>query len=150
MAEMPLYMNRVTGWDLVVKAYSANEVDLMFYKPKHEALVVVRDRFRDLTAERAALSARKLEVTKEMRGLFQEGETLADALRTTVRQHYGLNSEKLVEFGMQPNRPRSRNSVLNGSKKRATSGPATPAEGEPATPVTMADTEPAPALDSAK
>src|SRR5688572_19012331 len=144
MAEMPLYMNRVTGWDLVVKAYSANEVDLSFYKPKHEELMVLRDRFRELTAERAALNARKLEVTKEMRGLFQEGETLADALRTTARQHYGLNSEKLVEFGMQPNRPRSRNSPLNGSKKRAasqrgTSEPDTPAETESATPATPAD-----------
>jgi hypothetical protein len=147
MAEMPRYMNRVTGWDLVVKAYSANEVDLSFYRPKHEKLMILRDRFRDLTAERAALTARKLEVTKEMRGLFQEGETLADALRTTAREHYGLNSEKLVEFGMQPNRPRSRNSPLNGSKKRAA---AHRADSEAATPAIPAEIEPVPDLDSEK
>jgi hypothetical protein len=112
MADMPQYMNRVTGWDLIVKAYSANELDLLFMQPKHEKLTTVLNRFRDLTAERAALNARKLDLAKEMRLLFREGETLADALRTVVREHYGLNSEKLNEFGMQPNRPRSRNAEV--------------------------------------
>ena len=143
MAEMPQYMNRVTGWDLIVKAYSANELDLLFVKPKHGDLVVIRDRFRELTAERAALNARKLDVTKEMRVLFREGETLADALRTVARQHYGLNSEKLVEFGMQPNRPRSRNAKSVDRSKL-------PVEATPDTPATPADTEPAPASESEK
>ena len=112
MSDMPDYMNRVTGWDLVVKAYNVNELELLFMKPKREALGVIRDRFRELTAERAALTARKQDVAKEMRSLFREGEKLADALRTVAREHYGLNSEKLVEFGMLPNRPRSRNSQM--------------------------------------
>lgn len=43
-----------------------------------------------------------------MRDLFRAGETLVDFIRTGVRQHYGLDSDKLVEFGMQPNRGRSR------------------------------------------
>jgi hypothetical protein len=109
MADMPQYMNKITAWDLIVKAYDANVADLSFMTPKHEKLVAALARFRALTAERAALTARKQEVAKEMRVLFREGETLVDALRTTAREHYGLNNEKLVEFGIKPNRPRSRN-----------------------------------------
>ena len=131
MADMPEYMNRVTGWDLVVKAYSVNELDLLFMKPKSNRLAVIRDRFRDLTAERAALTARKQDVAKEMQVLFREGETLADTLRTTARQHYGLNSEKLVEFGMQPNRPRSRNSKLVDRAKTPVEPEAPEAEAPP-------------------
>lgn len=43
-----------------------------------------------------------------MQELFREAETLADHIRTAVRTFYGVNSEKLVEFGLKPKGARVR------------------------------------------
>jgi hypothetical protein len=63
---------------------------------------------RGLVLEQAALDARKQEVTIRLKQLLQEGDTLTDLLRTGIRQHYGYQSEALVEFGIQPLRPAGR------------------------------------------
>ena len=54
------------------------------------------------------MSGRKLELSDEMRLLFRKGETLLDFLRTGIRQHYGLGSEKLFAFDMVPTTRRPR------------------------------------------
>jgi hypothetical protein len=43
-----------------------------------------------------------------MRQIFRKGETLLDFLRTGIRQHYGLDSEKLFAFDMVPTTRRTR------------------------------------------
>ncbi|HEX5718436.1 MAG TPA: hypothetical protein VF179_19900, partial [Thermoanaerobaculia bacterium] len=58
--------------------------------------------FKSLSAQFNALTTSKQEVNKGMRTLFREIETLVAFLRAGVRQHYGKDSEKLIEFGLQP------------------------------------------------
>jgi hypothetical protein len=37
-----------------------------------------------------------------------EGQRLANAMRSMIKAHYGIRTEKLAEFGLQPFRGRSR------------------------------------------
>jgi hypothetical protein len=111
MARIPLYMNRVAGWERVTTAIVANAADLPHLENHRVQLGQIIGRFRDLSAQQAALAASKQETTREMQELFRAAETLVDFLSTGVRQHYGLRSEKLVEFGLQPIRSRTRAST---------------------------------------
>ena len=110
MARVPLYMNRVAGWERVTTALEANATDLPHLEAHRVQLEQIHEQFRELGAQQIALAASKQETTREMQELFRVGETLVDFLRTGVRQHYGLRSEKLVEFGLQPIRSRKRTS----------------------------------------
>jgi hypothetical protein len=60
-----------------------------------------------LNSQQASLTATKQETSKRLKAALWRGEALADFVRTGVRQVYGYGSEKLVEFGIQPLRPRS-------------------------------------------
>jgi hypothetical protein len=125
VARIPLYMHRVAGWEVVTTSVQANLGELQFLEGKMDRLEVITNRFKDLSLQQKALSSSKQDVSQEMQELFREGETLVDMLRTSVRQHYGLSSEKLVEFGLQPSRPRSR-------KAPVPPGPEAPAPAEDA------------------
>ncbi len=78
-------------------------------------------------ADRQALhTAGKQEASKQFQAALVEGERLATVLQLAVKQHYGIRSEKLADFGMKPFRGR----------KQKTPDPATPPapEPEPTTP----------------
>ncbi len=87
-----------------------------------------------LSAQQAVLTARKQETTKQMQDQFRRGEQLVDFLHTGLRQHYGKDSEKLVEFGLQPFRGRPR------SRKASPPTPEAPAPSEPASGTSDPDT----------
>ena len=61
-------------------------------------------------ADRQALhTAGKQEASKQLRTSLDEGQRLANILRLAVKQRYGIRSEKLAHFGLQPFRGRPRN-----------------------------------------
>ncbi len=106
MLRVPLYMNQAAGWERVTTAIAANADELSHLEIHRLQLVQFLEQFRDLSAQQITLAASKQETTRQLQELFRAAQTLADFLRTGVRQHYGLRSEKLVEFGLQPIRPR--------------------------------------------
>lgn len=108
MAYVPLYMNKVNGWEKVSVSVSANPDDLSHLLDHNGELGSKAARMRSLSAEQAVLTARKQAISVEMQGLIREGQTLLDYVQTGVRQHYGLGSEKLVEFGLRPIRSKAR------------------------------------------
>jgi hypothetical protein len=108
MASVPQYMNRVAGWERTTTGFDANAKGLEYLQGQRDELAQVQAQFKDLSAQQAALTASKQETTKQMQELFRRGEELVDFLRTGLRQHYGKDSEKLVEFGLQPFRGRPR------------------------------------------
>jgi hypothetical protein len=60
-------------------------------------------------ADRQALhAAGKQEATQQLQNLLTEGERLATVMRLAVKQHFGIRSEKLAEFDLQPFRGRTR------------------------------------------
>jgi hypothetical protein len=108
MSRVPLYMHRVAGWEVTLQGVDANAGDLQYLERQSAELGQVEQQFKELLAQQSALTASKQETTKQMQELFRRGETLVDFIRTGVRQHYGKDSEKLIEFGLQPFRGRTR------------------------------------------
>ncbi|HEV8578934.1 MAG TPA: hypothetical protein VGX68_07595 [Thermoanaerobaculia bacterium] len=60
--------------------------------------------------EQAALAAEKQEASQRLTLFLNEGMRLATGLSRLLREFYGVGSEKLTEFGLQPFRGRTRRS----------------------------------------
>jgi len=56
--------------------------------------------------QQKALAASKQDLSKKLKKQIVEGQRLTTALQKLVKENYGIDSEKLVEFGMQPFRGR--------------------------------------------
>ena len=83
-------------------------------------------------ADRQALhTAGKQEASKQFQTALVEGERLATVLQLAVKQHYGIRSEKLADFGMKPFRGRPLSERKRKPKEPVTATPPAP---EPATP----------------
>ena len=133
MARIRQYTHRFNTWDHTNTTVASKDA-LKHLEVPNVKLQNLAVEGRGLVLEQAALDARKQEVTVRLKQVLKEGDTLTDFLRTGIRQHYGYQSESLVEFGIQPLRPEAR---LKKSRKSAK-----PAE--PPVPETAASTDPSP------
>jgi hypothetical protein len=70
--------------------------------------------------QQAALIASKQEATKKLQALAREGMRATTGVQKLLQEHYGLGSEKLAEFGVQPFRGRKI------KKQPGQEGPGTP------------------------
>ena len=66
------------------------------------------ERVHDLAQEQAQMVADKQDVTRRFQEALSEAQRMATALRAALKVHYGPDSERLVEFGVQPFRGRVR------------------------------------------
>ena len=102
-------------------------------------LEATRARFADLLAqaEEAANrqgihTAAKQEASLQLRTSVTECERLANILRLGVKQHFGIRSEKLAEFGLQPFRGRKTKPVIEPPKPPTPSpAPESPVPADP-------------------
>ena len=82
-------------------------------------------------ADRQAVhTAGKQEASQQVNTLMVEAERLATVLQLGVKQHFGIRSEKLAEFGVKPFRGRNRTLKAKepeGKQPQASEPPATPA-----------------------
>jgi DNA-binding protein H-NS len=108
----------------------ANAADLAFLDVPKAKLAAQLAQAQDINKQQDVLTASKQEASKQYRLVVIEGQRLANAIRKMLKSHYGIRSEKLAEFGMQPFRGRAR-------KVKPTPPPQTPA-----TPATPAGTKP--------
>lgn len=90
------------------ESMSANVNDLQSYdgsRVRFEALV---GQAQTLTQQQGALTASKQEISKQLQEVLTEAQRLATVLRFAIKEYYGPDSEKLVEFGLRPFRGRAR------------------------------------------
>jgi len=106
---------------------AANKADLPQVEISVTKLGTVIDRLMDLNKQQGALTASKQEASKEQQTLLTEGQRLANAIRAVVKEHYGIRSEKLAEFGLQPFRGRVR--AVKPAPETPTAAPHTTAAG---------------------
>jgi hypothetical protein len=99
----------VTGdWeDLAVKV-EVNAAELPYLTETRSQLVVTTEAAKAASVRQSTLLSQYQQATRDLQKLLSEGGELATKLRNGIRTQYGLKSEKLVEFGMQPRRRRSR------------------------------------------
>ena len=103
----------------------ANSKDLPHLEAPRAKLVVLMARVLEINTQQGALMASKQEASKELKTLLTEGQRLGNAMRAMVKEHYGIRSEKLAEFGLQPFRGRTRKAKAPTSEtpETATSAP---------------------------
>jgi hypothetical protein len=94
--------------ELRSKALAANREELSHLEVPRGQLDGLLGEVKDLTAQQASLAASKQDVSKRLAKLMRDGEVLMSFVDAGIKQHYGNQSEKLVEFGLQPFRPRPR------------------------------------------
>ena len=102
MPKVKRYLNRLNAWDQTAAAAEANAAELPHLEAHRTHLVALSQEAKSLTVQQGALAASKQEVSRRLRQVMQDGDTLMDFLRTGIRQHFGKKSEKMTEFGMQP------------------------------------------------
>ncbi len=101
MARIRQYTHRFNTWDQTTSAVQMKEALQHLTVPRVELQDFTLEG-RRLVLEQAALDARRQELTVRLKQVLQAGDTLTDLLRTGIRQHYGYQSEALIEFGIQP------------------------------------------------
>jgi hypothetical protein len=95
-------------WQRLGVAFDANAADLADLAPSRERLGALLERVIEVSQEQAAHTAAKQLATQELRDILAEGQRLATGLRKLIKNHYGISSEKLAEFAIQPFRSRKR------------------------------------------
>ena len=95
-------------WQRFGTAFDANAGDLTDLATRRERLGALLTRAVEVGQRQGALTAGKQEASQELQAILAEGQRLATGLRKLIRNHYGISSEKLTEFGIQPFRGRKR------------------------------------------
>jgi hypothetical protein len=108
MAQLRKYLNCLNGWDEVAAAVEAHAVELPHMEVVRPELLELIEQARSLAVQLNALRASKQEARKKLLQVIRLGQGMVDVMRTAARQRFGIDSEILVEFGVQPFRGRSR------------------------------------------
>ena len=105
------YAGMLGDWDRWNTALTANESQLGHLQLPKEQLVSMSVRGKILIQQQSEHAAAKQDASKDLRVVMAEGQRLVTLLKVAVKQHYGIDSEKLAEFGIQPFRGRRRTKV---------------------------------------
>jgi hypothetical protein len=95
-------------WGHLQERLTADAADLAHLEVLRTRLGTVMEQARQMAAAQAAQRAAKQGTSQTLKAAITEGDRLASLLRAAVKQHYGVRSEKLAEFGVQPFRGRKR------------------------------------------
>jgi chromosome segregation ATPase len=112
----------------------ANKADLPQLEISITKLGTVMAQVMDVSKQQGALTASKQAASKQLQTLLTEGQRLANAMRALLKENYGIRSEKLAEFGLQPFRGRVR--AVKPPTPAPESPPATPTPAPHPTPTT--------------
>jgi hypothetical protein len=99
---------KIGDWQRLIAPLASNDDELKHLEVLRTRLSVMVTQAEDLKQQQAAHRAAKQESTQQIQEMLTEGARLATLLRMAVKQHYGIRSEKLSEFGLQPFRGRTR------------------------------------------
>ena len=113
MSKPKSYAETVNGFEELLTALQENSGDLPQLDLPRQRLQTILNQLRAFTTEQAAFTASRQQATERVYFLLAQGRKLATVLRTSVREHYGNRSQKVVEFGLQPLHTRSRSTDDN-------------------------------------
>lgn len=108
MSKESTYVGQLGDLQQLLAKLSANIAELPHLEGSLQQLGVLSGRAQEALQRQAALTSAKQEATRELQTVLADALRLANVLRMAVKQHYGIRSEKLAEFGMQPFRGRKR------------------------------------------
>jgi len=100
------YAGKLGEWGRWLAALSPKEAGLEHLEALRVQLEGLAARGSELIRKQSEWTAAKQDASQELRVLMVEGERLVTLLRVAVRQSYGISSEQLAKFGIQPFRGR--------------------------------------------
>jgi hypothetical protein len=120
----------VTDWEKLLKNVTDTSAELPNMDVYKNALDQLLGSAKDGLALAAARVGIKQQETQDRQTLMKQGKEAASKLRSAIKAHFGLKSERLLQYGIQPirNRPKKNASV----KEKPT--PETPASASPSEP----------------
>ena len=92
----------------LLAALGTNSEDLAHMEGPRQHLASLLIQAQETLNQQALLKASKQELSQKLRVQVNEAQRVANAVRSMLKQHYGLSAEKLNEFGIQPFRGRFR------------------------------------------
>ena len=87
-------------------ALTANAPELTYLEGARLRLERSLAEAQEIAKQQAAFTASKQEASRKLKTAVNETERLANGIRKMVAESYGIRSEKLAEFGLQPFRGR--------------------------------------------
>ncbi|PYQ59361.1 MAG: hypothetical protein DMF53_18955 [Acidobacteria bacterium] len=115
----------IAGWEKAVANARANAMDV----PGMEAYLAPLEKIladaKDLTARLDMRLGIKQQETRDRRALIQEGSFQVSRIRSAIKAFYGRNSERVIELGARPVRPRTGKVQQAKAKPPAVSPPGT-------------------------
>ena len=123
MAKLQRYLNALNGWEQVAKAQEANAAEIPHMEAPLAKLRGLLEQARILTGEHHNLTATKQDVGKNLQKTLRRGQKLVDLMRTAAVEHFGADSEKLVEWGVVPFRGKARKAAAKPPEKPPTEAP---------------------------
>jgi hypothetical protein len=97
--------NTVVGWKRLLDSLADKEMTPRV-KESRETLETLYQEALELAAKRDAHRAAKQEASRALQDTLEHGRRLKTMIRILLKDHYGPESEQLVEFGIRPRRPR--------------------------------------------
>jgi hypothetical protein len=123
----------IVGWEKAVANARANAMDV----PGMEGYLVPLEKIltdaKELTARLDMRQGVKQQETKDRRELIQAGKLQVSRIRAAVKAFFGPNSERVIEFGARPLRPRTKK-VQQAKAAPPAASPGTPGEPAPQSP----------------
>lgn len=99
---------RMKHWKGLVAGSKANATDLEVVSGYTNRLDELLPLTEQANARQMQAQAEFQQSTRDQEALVEEALELANRIRSGVRTIYGVRSEKLVEFGLKPQRKRGR------------------------------------------
>jgi hypothetical protein len=102
------YAGQANEWERLLRSLIANLAQLPQLEGARTKLEGLLGSFRELATQQAVHQATKQEMSRQIQAVLRDGRKTAAMIRAVLKEHYGNESEKLVEFGVQPFRARVR------------------------------------------
>jgi hypothetical protein len=116
---------RIARWKVIHTNLTPVLPEMPHLTELHTELGKVITQSEDLDGRNEALKAESREVTRMRDDLGKTGDDLRNRLGAALRTVHGFDSEKLLEFGLQPRRTRGRDRQPRSRPTPATTPPPT-------------------------
>ena len=108
---------RIARWKVMYVGVEPQLAELPLLAPLHTELKSVILQSEELDVRTEALKAESQEINRKRDELAVRGDELRNRMAAALQTVHGFRSEKLLEFGVQPRRPRGRD--LKARKRRS-------------------------------
>jgi hypothetical protein len=94
----------IANSERLIVTVADNPVELAHLEPSRAQLALMVQGVKESRIRQGVLKAQTQQASRDLGNFLTEGRELATRLRNSIRGQYGMTTEKLVEFGLQPRR----------------------------------------------